>query len=710
MEKNYFAHISEDGRVQTVLEHLAGTGTLAEAFASRFHSEQQGKLAGLAHDIGKYSAQFQKRLSGDPCHVDHSTAGAFECYALRQPYAAMAIAGHHGGLLDFGSRTDTEGTFLARMNNAIAGNLPDYSAWKTELSLPAVDFSTFQDVKEQMFFTRMLYSCLVDADFLDTEAFMTGQKRTPVAYTMSELWERLNAYVAPWFPPTTPLNQQRCNILNRCISEGQTRPAGLYSLTVPTGGGKTVASLAFALSQAKTSGLQRIIYVIPYTSIIEQNADVFRKILGDEMVLEHHSGIQYDTGQEVASSSIRIMQATENWDMPIIVTTAVQFFESLYSNRSSQCRKLHNIANSVIVFDEAQMLPLPYLRPCVFAIAQLVKHYGASAVLCTATQPALDAIFKQFLPDTPVTELCPPEVCVWESFRRVSFRKAGTTSWEEISKEMNALSQVLCIVNSRKNAHALFPLLNEESSFHLSTLMCPSHRRRQLQEIRSRLSAGLPCRVVSTSLIEAGVDVDFPAVYREETGLDSILQAAGRCNREGRCSTEESIVTIFRSETAPPPLFRTSIGAGRVAVDRHEDLASREAIRTYFRELLDLTGAQAQDQKGILSSMEKQPFSFCTVADKFHLIESNTRTIYIPENTESEMLIDRLRNGPCSRALFRKLNQYGVNVYPQHFEQLKNAGALEVLEDGSGILSDLRLYSPSTGLSLEAESGQALFI
>lgn len=380
----------------------------------------------------------------------------------------------------------------------------------------------------------MLYSCLVDADFLDTEAFMDGRGREHNETSMEQLWDRLQSYISGWFPPKGELNRQRCKILEQCIQEGEARAPGLFSLTVPTGGGKTVASLAFALAHAKKHNLERVIYVIPYTSIIEQTAEVFREILGAENVLEHHSNVLYDLEEEADPHTISLAKATENWDMPVVVTTAVQFFESLYACRSSQCRKLHNIAGSVVIFDEAQMLPIPYLRPCVWAISQLVEHYGVSAVLCTATQPALEPIFREFLPQIPVQELCPPDTCQWDVFRRVTFRRAGSLTWDELAAQLNTHSQVLCIVNTRKAAQAVYGRLDGTGCFHLSTLMCPSHRKAQLREIRRRLREGLPCRVVSTSLIEAGVDVDFPIVFREQSGLDSIYRppdgATGRAS------------------------------------------------------------------------------------------------------------------------------------------------------------------------------------
>lgn len=709
----YLAHIAGDGRKQTAAEHLNGTAERCALFAAPFGAEELGRLAGLSHDLGKYSMEFQRRLDNGP-KVDHATAGAFACWRMGQPLAAFAAAGHHGGLPDGGTQGDSPdaGTFLGRMKRTERGGLPDCSPWTEEIALPSpAPPPCGTEPLSQIFFTRMLFSCLTDADFLDTEAFMDGSPRPEHPAPLDDLWERLQRHISGWFPPQGELNSRRCAVLEQCIRMGKTQPPGLFTLTVPTGGGKTVASLAFALAQARARarGLRRIIYVIPYTSIIEQTAQEFRTILGAENVLEHHSNAAYEIDAEATPKTVRLAQAAENWDMPVVVTTAVQFFESLYANRPSQCRKLHNLAGSVILFDEAQLLPLPCLRPCVHAIAQLVQHYGASAVLCTATQPALGPLFAEFLPGRPAVELCPPELCPPESFRRVCFRQAGRLDWDTLSGQLQQHEQVLCVVNSRKSAQEIFTRLSGEGNFHLSTLMYPAHRRAKLEEIRRRLREGLPCRVISTSLIEAGVDVDFPAVFREEAGLDSILQAAGRCNREGKRPVSESIVTLFRGEAAPPPLFQTAIGAGRMVLEQYDDIASREAIQAYFHTLLELKGAEAQDIYGILPKIRTELFPFQSVAERFHMIDSPTRTVYIPLGAGAE-LVGRLRAGERSRALFRQLGQYGVSIYENHFAALDQAGDLERLEDGSAILATLSLYSEETGLSLEADCGKAFFV
>lgn len=722
-QKLYLAHVTEDGRQQTVLEHLEGTSELCEKFASAFDAPEQGRLAGLAHDLGKYSNAFQKRLLNNGSKVDHATAGGFECAARNQIFAAFAVMGHHSGLPDGGSRTDNaqKATYFGRVKRAQKGQLENYSAWTTELSLPDAKMPpiTVTDPLDLAFFTRMLYSCLVDADFLDTERFMkNGQVERGGGDDMATLYQKLETYIAGWFPPNGELNAQRCAILNNCLEQGTVQKPGLFTLTVPTGGGKTVASLAFALRHAKEYGLRRIIYVVPYTSIIEQTADVFRNILGSDNVLEHHSGVDYEGKYRAANDSDdnedirkrRMSLATENWDIPIVVTTAVQFFESLYGSRASQCRKLHNIAGSVIIFDEAQLLPLSHLRPCVSAIAQLVKSYHVTAVLCTATQPALEPIFRDFLPEVKPLELCPVGTFRPEVFQRVRYRNVGLLEQSDLAARLNGEHQVLCVVNLRKTAYAIFQQLDQDGAFHLSTLMVPAHRRQVLDIIRQRLNAGLPCRVVSTSLIEAGVDVDFPTVYREEVGLDSILQSGGRCNREGTRDPDTSIVTVFRTEEKPPDLFATATGVSRLIMENYEDFSSQEAIHSYFRQLLYVRGEKAQDQSGILPMLKSQmnPMPFRTLSEHFHLISDATRTVYIPWGSKGAELVERLRKGERSRSLFRQLGQYGVALYDYQYRELWQT-SLEDIEDGAAVLSDMNLYSAETGLTLTSGGGNALF-
>lgn len=704
----YCAHIRDDGAVQTVMEHLAGTAKLCAGFAQRFGEEERGHLLGLAHDIGKCSNEFQRRLNGGP-KVDHATAGALECAQIGENAMACCVAGHHGGLPDFGNpRTDYPGmaTCAGRIKKGKTGGIPDYH-WSDPLPRPG-KAPAIPDPYILSMWVRMLYSCLVDADYLDTEAFMaTAAPRRGGYDPLPVLLERLNAYIAPWFPGNTELNRKRCAILTQCL-EKASNPRGIYSLTVPTGGGKTVSSLAFAMKHAVENGLDRVIYVIPYTSIIEQNAEVFRRILGENNVVEHHSGICLDDDNETNRDNRFQRLAAENWDAPVIVTTAVQFFESLHSNRASQCRKLHNIANSVVIFDEAQMLPACHLLPCVGAMASLVSRFRSTILLCTATQPVLGDLFRRFCPEQRICEICPDTTVNFQSFRRVTFQDGGTRSDEALAETMRREAQVLCIVNTRKTAQTLYALLPEEGRFHLSTLMYPAHRKAVLDTIRQRLKAGLPCRVVSTSLIEAGVDVDFPTVYRELAGLDSIAQAAGRCNREGKRDTEASIVTYFQSEHPVPVLQKVNVQAAREALEQGGDPGNPETINCYFTSLRSWIG-ENMDKSSVIKTSREQMLPFKTVSDAFHLIEHETVGVYVPIG-EGKSACNPLLEGRANRDDYRRAGQYSVSIYQQHFQALLNAGDVQPLSDDSAILTNLSLYDPEMGLSMKADGGKAEFI
>ena len=697
---------------QSIEAHLKGTGDLAETFAAEFGAAANGKLCGLAHDIGKYSDEFQLRLRGGK-KVDHATAGAIECFKIKAAFEAVCVIGHHSGLPNVGHKdadTTESQTFFGRKLRAEQGGIPDYRKnWNGHIALPQDYFRPSGRGFATAFYIRMLYSCLVDADYIDTETFMNGDAGRGNYEPLSALCDKLTAYISKWNNPTREIDILRQKILNSCI-EKASAPRGIFSLTVPTGGGKTVASMAFALNHAVANSMKRIIYVIPYTSIIEQNAKVFRDILGQENVVEHHSQVSHELSEDADELEYRSALATENWDAPVIVTTAVQFFESLYANRSSKCRKLHNIANSVIIFDEAQMIPSNNLRPCVAAIAELVRAYNATAVLCTATQPAIDEMLLEYSKKESVVELCPDVDGMFEKFRRTSFEKEGRLTTDELVSRLESQQQVLCIVNTRKFAQEVYEALPSEGRFHLSTLMCPVHRKQNLDEIRERLKSGKTCRVVSTSLIEAGVDVDFPRVFREMAGLDSILQAAGRCNREGKRSAESSIVTVFESENKVNKLIAVNRDAAEETVRDWTQPNTTSTIERYFKAYRDFL--RNDDKSGVMTASEKGisgcglPFEW--IAKEFKLIDQNTFTVYISVG-EGKELISRLREGERSRELYRKAGMYSVSIYENHFNALINAGAAEPFGDDAAILTDLSLYSDEKGLATDVRDGSALF-
>ena len=733
----YLGHLDEKtGRAQRLRDQLTGVADLAGRFAAAFGEEEMGRLLGLYHDVGKYSREFQTYIRADEAEkkkrrgsVDHSTAGAQEIAKLRQGAAAplaFCIAGHHAGIPNRGERADPEGaaTLLGRLKRK---GLPDYRAYRTENDAPAaVPSALYAQVAAEAFpamlYTRMLFSCLVDADFLDTEDFMAAGKAGREGFaSLDTLLERLQKSLEEKFlkPKTEkekqkrqlPINEKRSALLAQSIAAGKEAKGNLYRLTIPTGGGKTISSLAFALHYAAHAKRKRkrIIYVIPYTSIIEQNAAVFRKLLGEENVVEHHQHVDYDDVQDTEMNRKRL--ATENWDAPVIVTTNVQFFESLFSNRPSKCRKLHNLAESIVIFDEAQMIPLDYLRPSLAAIEALVRHYDCTAVLCTATQPPLGQFFPA---DLQPIEICPALVENADFFRRTTIRLREEAMTEEsLAAELAAQERVLCIVNVKKTAQRIFDLLGEqEGTYHLSTNLYPVHREQVLEEIRERLKDGKPCRVISTSLVEAGVDLDFPCVLREINGLDSIVQAAGRCNREGRRLAEESVVHVFSLEKLARNAQLSAEITKNVARSFAEDLASPEAIRRYFEELYDLSGKNRLDKKGVLGQSGK--FAFADIADDVRLIEDRTKPIFIPQSEEGQALLARLERGERSRALMRKVGRYIVTVYTGYteapFEQLAAQGRIRMLDENLAVLVDMAVYDSEKGLSSNVGEGEGMFL
>lgn len=713
------AHIREDKTIQSISDHVTGTAKLAKLFADRFSAGTHAYLCGLLHDIGKYSDSFQRRIYEGGERVDHSSAGA---QVLKERFEeigfllAYCVAGHHGGLPDGGSLIDAPDE--PTLNGRLKRKLDVFERFKADIKFNAHTADMMLPIRpignigfSLSFFIRMLFSCLVDGDRLDTECFMQNGKSRVHFDTIGGLSFKLDRFLSGFADSGKKINQKRSEILRCCIdnSEGA---RGLYTLTVPTGGGKTISSMAFALKHAKRHNMDRVIYVIPYNSIIEQNAAVFKHILGDENVLEHHSNFSYDNSKDNID---RHRLAAENWDMPVIVTTTVQFFESLFSNKPSKCRKLHNIANSVVIFDEAQMFPVPYLIPCIRAIADLVYNYRITAVLCSATQPALGDFFPKEL---MIRELCGNTEELTAFFKATQIAYLGETKDQELAGRLNDEKQVLCIVNTRKQAQNLFRLLDAEGAYHLSTFMYPRHRKWVLKRIRRRLLEGLPCRVVSTSLIEAGVDVDFPVVYRAEAGLDSVIQAAGRCNRERM--RVSGPVYVFRPEMEyrkhTPSMLKRPQEIARSIAAQFEDISSLEAISAYFTQLYKSEGG-GLDEKNIVRDLEcgyenGLSFPFAKVAEEFNLIENTTYSIIIPANYDARELIGRLKNGERSRELLRRIQQFAVNVYSCNYNVLYGSGSIMPLDENAqlAVLVDRGRYNIKTGLDASADMGVGVFV
>ncbi|ASK27934.1 CRISPR-associated helicase/endonuclease Cas3 [Neisseria chenwenguii] len=743
----YYAHSAEnrpESEWQTLSSHLTAVGQAAAEFSAFFGAQEIARYTGLLHDLGKYSARFQQRLRGGK-PVNHSTAGAkiaVKTWGNLGNMMAFCIAGHHAGLADGAGSGNGRTVLNDRLKEAFGADIPELDPiWQAEIGgLPeklAATPPVLPKIKElqafsRAFYTRMLYSCLVDADFLDTEKFYLGlENQTPArgSYpSLEQLQQRFQAFLDAFRQKTaqnrvdTPelqrnagLNRLRSEILDHAVAQAGL-PPGLFTLTVPTGGGKTFTSMAFALKHALAHDLRRVIYVIPFTSIIEQNAAEFRKAFGDlgeAAVLEHHSTFNDETIQD-RNSRDKLHRASENWDMPIVVTTAVQFFESLFADRSSRCRKLHNITGSVIILDEVQMLPPKLLQPILAAIDELARNYRCTVVLCTATQPALHKVHYFQETFAGLRELAPNPPELFKQLQRATVRHIGLQNDDALQEKLAEHPQILIIVNNRRHARSLYDqvkTVHSDGLFHLTTLMCAAHRQNILAEIKGRLKNGQPCRVIATSLIEAGVDVDFPVVMRAESGLDSVAQAAGRCNREGKNLPENSPVYVFQTaeEWKTPPELAVQAAAMRSVFrnDAHRDLLSPPAITQYFKELYCAKGT-ALDDKQILHTIHANGpnFPFQTVAEKFRMIENHMQPVIVPFDAKAEELIDALRHADHIGGLLRKLQPYTVQIPEKALDALYAAGRIEALNEAKfgrqfWCLIGLDLYDETAGLSWE---------
>ncbi len=718
MKDEFYAH-SREGKPpeewQRLEDHLKNVAEMARRFADDFNAGAWGYLGGLWHDLGKYSREFQARLlvaadpdasiETKPGRVDHSTAGAKHAYKElndKGKLIAYAIAGHHAGIPD--GKTNETACLIRRLEKGI----PDYSGAPSHILKQAAPlFLPLAMDKNRIsfqfsFFTRMIFSSLVDADFLDTEHFMEAEKSAwrkgyPELPILEEkLHQRLIDLVAG--KPPSNINKHRSDVLHCCLDAADQKP-GLFSLTVPTGGGKTLSSLAFALKHAIKNGLQRVIYVIPYTSIIEQNADVFRSILGEEAVLEHHSNF------EPHEEDHRSRLASENWDAPLVITTNVQFFESFFGCRSSRCRRLHNVARSVVILDEAQMIPVPLLKPSLEVLKELSSSYGATIVLCTATQPALSKSleFKEGLEN--VREIIPNPKELYRAFKKIDMSYLSTLPDQELAKRLLSHKQVLCIVNTRKHARQIFELIRGVGDgFHLSALMCPAHRSQVIREIRTVLKEKRPCRVISTQLIEAGVDIDFPVVFRSLSGIDSIAQAAGRCNREGKLPQNGQVYVFMPEAGLPPGYFRQTAQTAEEVMRHYSDPLTLEAVERYFRSLYWLKGERL-DEYQILADLSEGirtgDFPFRRVAEKFKIIKDGSESVFIPWNENAQRIVEELRFSDYPASAARKAQRYTIQVPPRILYGLLSGGAVERLHDQYNVLINRDIYREDLGLCPE---------
>ncbi|MFV0340552.1 MAG: CRISPR-associated helicase Cas3' [Parachlamydiaceae bacterium] len=721
--KKLFAHVKQDEnglwREHNLVKHLRDVAARASVFADKFDSGEWASIAGLWHDLGKFSDEFQHylkcksnydpdaHLETSPGKVNHSSAGAL--FAMQQfgkigRLFAYLIAGHHAGLPDWSSTIAGGASLSIRLQDtellqkALQEEIPQEIK---NLALPSLKFK----LSLRHLWIRMLFSCLVDADFLDTEFFMDPSRTAlrSVYPSLHSLKNKFDAFMAKKIESSSDsiVNACRKNILNQCIAKGA-YPPGIFTLTVPTGGGKTLSSLAFALEHAIKYNKERIIYVIPYTSIIEQTTEIYREIF-NEGVIEHHSNI--DPEKETASSRI----AAENWDTPIIVTTNVQFFESLFAARSSRTRKLHNIVNSIVIFDEAQQFPPDFLKPITSTIQELSENYKTTCVLATATQPALsqnqtnENLFKGL---KNVTEIIDDVNAIYNTLKRVQINLPldlnQPVAWHDLATKLQEHKQVLCIVNSRRDCHELFQMM-PEGTIHLSALMCGEHRSKVIQTIKILLKKGESVRVISTQLVEAGVDIDFPIVFRALAGIDSISQAAGRCNREGKLTLGQVHVFVPPKPAPIGNLRKAECISKELLKTVKVDPLDPGIFKKYFERLFESTNTL--DKENIHDLLTKNQasleFEFRTAAAKFKLIDDAATAPVLVNYGDSISIINLLeKRNPLSRTLSRKMQRYIVNL-PKgtHQKLLAERKIREIPETGIFVQSINSLYDDVRGFT-----------
>ena len=753
----FYAHSilgSDKSLWQTLPDHSRDVSQLAATFGATLGIATATGRAGLLHDIGKFTAAFQRRIAGSGETAEHSIQGAWIAQEMAKTPSerimadliAYAIAGHHAGLPDAVNQ-EMPGASLTERLNRHAGQGLD-PAWKAELAIgdqPApgmpANFKWNSANKPAFAFQisvlgRMVFSCLVDADYKDTEAFYAGVEGRQIDRTWPDLQDRLPALIAAYDAHmtrkadlSTRIGRLRGEILAH-VRGGAAMEPGLFTLTVPTGGGKTLASLGFALDHARMHGHRRIILAIPFTSIIDQTVDVFRAAFDgaapDDVLLEHHSAIDDEAmsadKRERTAGKDKLKLAMEDWAAPIVVTTNVQLFESLFASRTSRARKLHNIAGSIIILDEAQTLPRHLLVPSVRMLDELAKNYGCTIVLCTATQPALDE--RNFAKGHPAgltlegRELAPdPKRLARELGRVTILRAKDKLSDETLAGALQETGQGLVIVNSRQHARALFQLCKDaglDGLVHLTTRQYAAHRRRILGDVRTRLKDGKPCRVIATSLVEAGVDLDFPRVWRAASGLDQIAQAAGRCNREGRRPVADSIVTVFESadHKSPPEIVQLVADMTRMA-DGHDDLLSPDAMDAFFREVYWRKDKDL-DREKILEDFHLGPlqrcvtsFAYRSVAEKYRMIESAMVPVIMALEDRAREAVDRLRIEAIPSGLIaRQLQTFVVQVPAKERARLIDNGHVAFEQpalrgEQFAVLKTPSLYNQEIGLVWE---------
>lgn len=711
----YIGHTSDDGRKQLLLDHLNGTSKLCRENANEFWADI-AEFVGQIHDIGKYTSGFQKHINGaENIRVEHAICGAKEvAKAPPKSYVPMieyCVAGHHSGLPDGGTKVDGEedSTLHGRMKRKTG----DYSAYENEVKLeyPKDNLRELFDVSNQReiierysFFTRYLFSCLTDADFIDTERFVTPNTDRGIDGDFQKAYEKVCKKLNS-FKIETKLQESR-SIIQEQVYKSVESNANVYTLNMPTGSGKTLCSIRAALKTAIENKKKRIIYVIPYVSIIEQTAKVFEDIFGDVLpVLQHHSNYDFDDDKNEDENEItseKLKRSCENWDAKLIVTTNIQFFESLYHYKGRRLRKLHNLADSVIIFDEIHMLPIDYIQPCLRAIGYVTKYLNSTAILMSATMPNYDKFMERYMSGVKI-ENAVKDTSLFNVFDKCRYEYIGKCELASLAEKAQEYDNALIIVNKRKTARELYDICSG-NKYHLSTYMTPLHRSEIIAKIKEDIKNGINTTVISTSLIEAGVDLDFKAVFREIAGIDNILQSGGRCNREGKMDMGDVFVFEtdggnYQTKKKSDIIIRANIT--RNLFEEFENISTDKCIKEYYGRLLNYKEKKIEENT-ITSIMGNDlridGIPFRTYAESFNFIDNQVIGIVIPCD-ENRGLIKELKDGKLS--VKRNLQRYSASVNKDEFKELFQIGIIETLDCGVCILANTDYYKSDVGLTLE---------
>lgn len=711
----YIGHTSDDGRKQLLLDHLNGTSKLCRENANEFWADI-AEFVGQIHDIGKYTSGFQKRINGaENIRVEHAICGAKEvAKAPPKSYVPMieyCVAGHHSGLPDGGTKVDSEedSTLHGRMKRKTG----DYSAYENEVKLeyPKDNLRELFDVSNQReiierysFFTRYLFSCLTDADFIDTERFVTPNTDRGIDGDFQKAYEKVCEKLNS-FKIETKLQESR-SIIQEQVYKSVESNANVYTLNMPTGSGKTLCSIRAALKTAIENKKKRIIYVIPYVSIIEQTAKVFEDIFGDVLpVLQHHSNYDFDDDKNEDENEItseKLKRSCENWDAKLIVTTNIQFFESLYHYKGRRLRKLHNLADSVIIFDEIHMLPIDYIQPCLRAIGYVTKYLNSTAILMSATMPNYDKFMERYMSGVKI-ENAVKDTSLFNVFDKCRYEYIGKCELASLAEKAQEYDNALIIVNKRKTARELYDICSG-NKYHLSTYMTPLHRSEIIAKIKEDIKNGINTTVISTSLIEAGVDLDFKAVFREIAGIDNVLQSGGRCNREGKMDMGDVFVFEtdggnYQTKKKSDIIIRANIT--RNLFEEFENISTDKCIKEYYGRLLNYKEKKIEENTitAIMGNdLRIDGIPFRTYAESFNFIDNQVIGIVIPCD-ENRGLIKELKDGKLS--VKRNLQRYSASVNKDEFKELFQIGIIETLDCGVCILANTDYYKSDVGLTLE---------